>query len=195
MSFHNVIIYAVAGAQPDADPIVTANDAGRTTIIAADPDHIVAAAVAATDADADRIELCGATGPVVQAKVRAAVGDRVPVGTVMFGFESLSGVADYKARYGSEFLGEAFIYVQPGSDPGIDRTVRETEHSRSIFVAVPDAASAPAVAAALVAEDGVRLLELYGGFGPDEGAAVIEAIEARVPVGIPSYGYVGASRG
>lgn len=192
MSFHNVIIYAVPGSPPDAAPIVTANEAGRTTLIAADPERFVEVAVAAADGGADRIELCGATGPVPQAEVRAAVGDRVPIGSIMFGFESLTGVADYKARFGTEFLSEAFIYVQPGSDPAVDRTLRETEHSRSIFVAVPDTARAPAVAKALVAEEGIRLLELYGGFGPDEGAAVIVALEAGVPVGIPSYGYTGA---
>lgn len=195
MSFTNTIIYVVAGIRPGADTIETSSEEARTTLVATDPEHLVAAALDAVDNGTDRIELCGATGPQWQAKVRAAVGGRVPVGVVMFGFESLTGVADYKARYGSEFLAEAFLYLQPGSDPTVDRTIRETAYSRSVFVAVPDAASAPAVATELLERDGIQLLELYGGFGPDEAAPVIDAVGARIPVGIPSYGYAGAIRG
>lgn len=191
MSSNHVIIYEKVGADP-ADTIVTEHAGSRTTLMARDPSAIVAAAVEAVDGGADQIELCGALGPVWHAKVLDAVGGRVPVGAVMYGFESLTSVADYKARYGNEFLSEAFIYIQPGSDPAVDRTVREDEHSRSWFVAVPDASVAPAVAAQLVDREGVRLLELYGGFGPAEAARVIAAIDAKAPVGIPSYGYAGA---
>jgi hypothetical protein len=192
MSSNNVIVYEVEGADPAVDRIVTEHAGSRTTLIAADPSAIVAAAVDAVDQGADQIELCGALGPVWHAKVNKAVGDRVPVGAVMYGFESLTGAADYKAGYGNEFLRWALIYVQPGSDPAVDRTVTESEHERALFVAVPDASAAPAVAAHLVDAEGVQLLELYGGFEADDAAQVIEAIDARAPVGIPSYGYTGA---
>lgn len=46
---------------------------------------------------------------------------------------------------------------------------------------------APASAVRLVAE-GVQLIELCGAFGPVWTARVIEAIEARVPVGAVGYG-------
>jgi hypothetical protein len=192
MSSDRVIIYEKAGADPATDRIVTERAGSRTTLLASDPSKIVAAAVQAVDSGADQVELCGGLGPVWHAKVLDAVGDRVPVGAVMYGFESLTSVADYKARYGKEFMHEAFIYIQPGSDPAVDRTVRENEYARSWFVAVPDASAAPAVAAQLVNGEGVRLVELYGGFGPADAARVIAAIDAKAPVGIPSYGYLGA---
>jgi Family of unknown function (DUF6506) len=192
MTSNNVIIYEVEGADPAVDRIVTEHAGSRTTLVASDPSAIVAAAADAVDQGADQIELCGGLGPVWHAKVNKAVGDRVPVGAVMYGFESLTGVADYKARYGHELLHYAFIYIQPGSDPAVDRTVTESEHDRAFFVAVPDASAAPAVAAQLVDAEGVQLLELYGGFEADDAAQVIEAIDGRAPVGIPSYGYAGA---
>lgn len=191
MSSNRVIIYEKAGADPGTEGIVTEHAGSRTTLLACDASAIVAAAVAAADGGADQIELCGGLGPVWHAKVLDAVGDRVPVGAVMYGFESLTSVADYKARYGKEFLNEAFIYIQPGSDPSVDRAVTESEDARSWFVAVPDASAAPGVAAQLVGSEGVRLLELYGGFGPAEAARVIDAIDGRAAVGIPSYGYAG----
>jgi hypothetical protein len=187
MTTNHVIIYEKAGADPATDRIVTERAGSRTTLMATDPSAIVATAVRAVDDGADRIELCGAVGRRPHAEVLEAVGDRVPVGAVMFRFESLAGVADYQARYGKEFLHEAFVYRQPGADPAVDRSVREDEHSRSWFVAVPDAATGAEVAARLVDGEGVRLLELYGGFGPAEAARVITAIDARAPVGVPSY--------
>lgn len=192
MSSNRVIIYERAGADPAGSGIVAEHAGTRTTLLARDPSAIVGTAIAAVDAGADQIELCGALGPVWHAEVLAAVGDRVPVGAVMFGFESLTGVADFKARYGKEFLKEAFIYLQPGADPAVDRVVTENEYARSWFVGVPDVSAATGVAAQLVDGEGVALLELYGGFGPAGAARVIEAIGGRAPVGIPSYGYPGA---
>jgi Family of unknown function (DUF6506) len=187
MSSSNVIVYARPGADPAVERITTEHEGSRTILIAADPDAIESAAIQAVHDGAERVELCGALGPLWHAKVLQAVGDRASVGAVMFGFESLTGVADYKARYGSEFLREAFVYVQPGSDPAVDRTVTENEHSRTYFVAVPDVSAAPEVAEQLVGEEGVQLIELYGGVQPADAARVIEAIDARAPVGIPSY--------
>jgi Family of unknown function (DUF6506) len=193
VSSNNMIISVRPGADPAVDRVVTEHQGSRTTVVAADPSAIESTAIEAVDDGADRVELCGALGPVWHAKVLRAVGDRVPVGAVMFGFESLTGVADYKARYGSEFLHEAFVYVQPGSDPNVDRTVTENEHSRTYYVAVPDVSAAPEVAKQLVDEAGVNLIELYGGFQPADAARVIDAIDARAPVGIPSYGYSAAT--
>ncbi|MQA85332.1 MAG: hypothetical protein GEV03_12075 [Streptosporangiales bacterium] len=193
MGINNVIVYVREGADPAVDRVVTEYGGSRTTLVGSDPAASVTTAVEAADGGADRIELCGAHGPLLHARVREAVNDRVPVGAVMFGFESLTGVADYKARFGNEFLREAFIYIQPGSDPAVDRTVTANDHVRSIFVAVPDASAAPAVAVQLVDGEGVRLIELFGGFEPGDAARVIEAIDARAPVGLPSYGYAGAT--
>jgi hypothetical protein len=184
MSSSNVIIYEREGADFLADRIVTEYEGSRSSVVAADPSAIVTAAVDAVDHGADQIELCGGLGRLWHAKVLEAVGDRVPVGAVTYAFESLTGVADYKARWGKEFQREAFIYIQPGADPTVDRAETETEDARTYLVAVPDAAAAPAVATQLVDEDGVQLIELYGGFQPGDTARVIEAIDARAPVGV-----------
>ena len=77
----------------------------------------------------------------------------------------------------------AFFFLIEGAD-GADRTVREGELDRSVLVPVPDADTAAAVAAELMAEGGLDLIELYGGLGPVAAAAVIDATGGRVPVGL-----------
>ena len=56
-----------------------------------------------------------------------------------------------------------------------------------VCVGVPSVADAPAVAMRLVA-DGVKLIELCGGFGGAGLASVISAVENRVPVGAVFFG-------
>jgi hypothetical protein len=77
---------------------------------------------------------------------------------------------------------EAFILLAEGADPA-DRTHRENELTRTALVPVPDADTAAAVAAEL-ADDGLDLIELYGGFGPKAAAAVFAAAGGQAPVGV-----------
>lgn len=77
----------------------------------------------------------------------------------------------------------AYIYEHPGADPWSDRFVLDRGPQRSLMVPVPDAAGAPAVAQRLVAEDGVGLIELCGGFPLTAAAKVVEAVGHQVPVG------------
>ncbi|WP_283136612.1 DUF6506 family protein [Rhizohabitans arisaemae] len=171
-------------------PLVRADAGGRTTIIGVpDPET---AAKTALDLIADgvgRIELCGAFGPAAAAAVYRAVDGAVPVGLVLFGLESLTGVAAYKARFeAGERLAAAFVYLHEGADPAGDRDLREHEGGTALFVAVPDVAAAAAVAVDLVAGGEAELIELYGGFTPRSAAVVIDAIKAEVPVGVAVYG-------
>ncbi len=76
----------------------------------------------------------------------------------------------------------AYIYEHPETDPIADRTVVERAGVRTVLVPVPDSGKAPAVAVALIAE-GVRLIELCGGFSLAAAARVAEAVDGRVPVG------------
>ena len=62
-----------------------------------------------------------------------------------------------------------------------------------VCVGVPSVADAPAVARQLLA-DGVEMIELCGGFGGAGLAAVISAVDGRVPVGAVFYS-VDASAG
>jgi hypothetical protein len=80
----------------------------------------------------------------------------------------------------------AFIHLAPGADPATDRSVKESALDRTTFVAVPDAATAVRVATELV-DGGVELIELYAGLRAPAVAAVIEAVDGRVPVGAVGY--------
>jgi len=186
---HTAIIYEETGADPAADRITTRHGEHGTTVVAtgdADPQNVAKLAAQLVDEGADVIELCGGMGPVPQAAVLTAVGDRVTVGSVMYGFESLTSVAAYKAGFSAgEFLPAAFLYLEPGSDPATDRTVREDDTTRTTFVAVPDVDAAVAVAREL-GDQGVRLIELYGGLGPEAAAQIISATQTEVPVGVVS---------
>lgn len=85
---------------------------------------------------------------------------------------------------GMSQFNEAFIVRAEGADPA-QRKARESELVRTTFVPVPDAAAAARVAGELLA-GGLDLIELYGGLGPMDAAAVIEAADGIVPVGLVS---------
>ncbi|APU16597.1 hypothetical protein UA75_23405 [Actinoalloteichus sp. GBA129-24] len=168
------------------DDVHTGEGSHRTTIATApDPDAAARKAVALVEAGADSIELCGATGPVWQARVLASVGDRASVGVILYGFESLDSVQSFKAGFElGEDLTASMIYLQPGADPTTDRMTVEDESGRTNFIAVPDAAAAVTVAASEAAA-GARLIELYGGIDPKVQAEVIAATgDGRVPIGV-----------
>lgn len=169
---------------PAPAPVRTGPDGAATHILTA-PTPAAAAALAAEYAGrgTTTVELCGATGYPWAAEVEAAVRGRARVGTVLFGFESLVDVARYKRRAtAGEAQRELFLYVQPGADPAKDRFVRPAGPSTSTFVAVPEASAGAAVAAEFA--DSVQLIELYGGWDGESVAAVIRAVEERVPVGV-----------
>ncbi|MET8825582.1 DUF6506 family protein [Streptomyces sp. NPDC004610] len=165
-------------------PVRTGPEGSATHILTA-PDPATAAALAAeyVDRGVTSVELCGATGYVWTAAVEAAVRGRARVRTVMYGFESLLDVADFKrAAFAGEPLAALFLYIQPGADPAEDRFVRVLGTSTSTYVAVPDPASGAAVAAEFA--DAVQLIEVYGDWDAESVAAVIGAVGERVPVGV-----------
>ncbi|SFB21177.1 hypothetical protein SAMN05216266_106151 [Amycolatopsis marina] len=83
---------------------------------------------------------------------------------------------------------EAFIFLQAGSDPVKDRVVHEHSGDRTLLVWVPDGQAAARVSAEL-AEAGVRLIELYRGFGLDAAAQVMTAVAGRAPVGVAGFAF------
>lgn len=98
VGFPGAAMPVVASAVLFEDPTPAQWHFGNTTVttvpsVAEAP--ATAAALAA--AGAERIELCGGMGPVPAAAVAQAV--TVPVTTVLFGFESLSPAAAYRARF------------------------------------------------------------------------------------------------
>lgn len=180
------VIYGEAGANPDTDRL-----ARDRTVFVAVPDEASADRVAVELADEGVrvIEVCGGMGPLPAAKVIEAVEGRVPIGLVNFGVESVAAAAAFNAR--SE-RGEptiaAFVFLEEGADPATDRVATEPGAVRTIFVPVPDEDAAARVAAELVENEGVELIELYRGIGTVGAARVIEAVGGRVPVGHVAFG-------
>ncbi|MFD9944941.1 DUF6506 family protein [Nonomuraea sp. NPDC059023] len=189
MSENRVIIYEEVGADPLADVLVIENEHGRTRVRAVpEPGRLAGLVKRLADEGVDRFELCGGFGAVWHAEARRVLGERVPVGAIYYGFESLASVADYKARFeAGEVLAEAFLIVHPGADPESDRVVRHRdEGGRTTLLGVPDLAGAAAAAAAMAGE--LQLIEVYGGRRPDDAEPVIRAaVEAGVPVGMSAF--------
>lgn len=185
---HNAIVFEATGTDPARDTFAF-RAGGHTTTIVLVPDATAVPGAAADLAalGAETIELCGGLGPLPQAAAQAAVGDRARVGAVAFGFESLDGAAAYKAGVtDGAYLPGAFLVLHPGTDPAVDVVAHDDPVAPSTFVAVPDVATAAEVARQ-VADDGIRLLELYGGLGAQGAAAVLEATNGKVPVGLAAY--------
>ncbi len=80
-----------------------------------------------------------------------------------------------------------FIFTGRNLDPSRDRREIVQGDFRAVFVGISQLAEAPAVAQAMVGE-GVELIELCGGFGPEGTAAVLNAVNGAVPVGSVGYG-------
>lgn len=87
---------------------------------------------------------------------------------------------------------EAFIFLEAGSDPSVDRVQVDDGKVASTFIWAPDAPAAARVAAEL-ADGGIKLIELYRGFDLTSAAQVIEAVGGRAPVGVA--GRLGAGTG
>jgi hypothetical protein len=93
-------IFAAWGADPSKDRHVHEHDGGRITFVGvSNPEQVPAVARELVDAGAERIEICGGLGTLPSAAAIEAVGDRTTVRSIMFGFESLPGVASYRARF------------------------------------------------------------------------------------------------
>lgn len=162
--------------------------ASETTAILPAPDQAAAAQIAGklVDEGIEEIQLCGATGPIWVAAVMQAVEARAHVGSVLYGFESMTSIAEFKDRFErGEHLNEAFILRCRGADPATDRLVK----GRRTYIAVPDDDAAANAAAELDNRpEGIHLIELYGGFPPTATAKVIAATGGgRVPVGAVYY--------
>jgi hypothetical protein len=77
----------------------------------------------------------------------------------------------------------AYLFEHEGADPATDRLVVQRHGTTSVIVGVPSAEAAPAVAAGLVEEFGVSLVELCGGFTTLAVARVVDTLGPDVAVG------------
>jgi hypothetical protein len=83
-------------------------------------------------------------------------------------------------------LQAAFIFLARGSDPATHRCTVRTPQVDVTVVGVADYAEAEKVARALV-DQGVRALELCGGFGNGGAARIAQAVAGRAAVGVVRF--------
>ncbi|GAA0914351.1 DUF6506 family protein [Nonomuraea longicatena] len=178
----HVIIYETVDADPATDLLTVENEHGRTRVRAVgEPAEALELAARLADEGVDEITLCGAIGALWHGPVNARLKDRVRVNGIYYGFESLTSVADYKARYeAGEVLAEVFLIVHEGAAPEQVLLTRP-DGGTTTLATVPDLAGAVRLAGEMAAD--LDLIELYGVSGPESAEPVIRAVDAEVPVG------------
>jgi len=80
-----------------------------------------------------------------------------------------------------------FIFLTPGCDPAVHRSVMDTPEGAVTVVGVSDVAQACEVAAAAAAGGEARFAELCGAFGEEGCRQVMAAAGGRLPVGYVTY--------
>ncbi len=78
------------------------------------------------------------------------------------------------------------IFEAPGADSRRDRLVREVASTSTTIVPVDQPSDIPEVARGL-ADAGVRLIELYGGFSSSAISRILEVVDGRSAVGAGSF--------
>lgn len=83
-------IYTAAGADPDQHTLIVDTGQSRTVLVGLSrPEQAIPVAEQMASDGVQLIELCGGFGPVWTSRVIEAVGDRLPVGSVGYGPESV----------------------------------------------------------------------------------------------------------
>jgi hypothetical protein len=80
-----------------------------------------------------------------------------------------------------------FIFITPGCDPAVHRSVIETPEGPTITVGVAGVGQACEVAKAAVDAGEADFIELCGAFREEGCRKVIDAVADRVPVGYVTY--------
>jgi hypothetical protein len=83
----------------------------------------------------------------------------------------------------AEILKAAFVFVAPEADPAQHRQWIKTPVVHLLAIGVKDYAQAVAICKELVHKEGVRAIELCGGFGNRGTALITEAVGSGVAVG------------
>jgi hypothetical protein len=183
------VFYEFHEADPATDRFTRITATGDLTIVlVGDLPAIPAVAAELADAGVALIELCGGMPLALRAKVTEAVGRKTKVGSVTFGIESITKAAEFNQAFmAGKPPAEACIVLVRDADPGSERFVRCSGAQNTTFV-LSDERAAAKVAREL-AEQGVGLIELYGGFSDDVASAVIEAVAGRAAVGVSGFGH------
>ncbi|MFC6486589.1 DUF6506 family protein [Nitratireductor sp. GCM10026969] len=186
---HHAVFYEFPEADPDTDQFTYKTATGRITIVLVDdPSKVPALARTMADTGIELVELCGGMPLAVRAKVRAAVPSNTRVASVSFGIESIVQAAEFNRAFtDGKPPAEACIVSAPGANPAADRFVRIAGSQNTTFIMANERA-APDVARRLV-DQGVGLIELYGGFSDETASEIIEAVAGRSAVGVSGFGH------
>lgn len=186
---HRAVLYEFPDADPDTDRFnhETANGS-VTMVLVGDLSTIPAVAAELADAGIALVELCGGVPLQVRAKVKAAVPSETRVASVSFGIESIVKAAEFNRAFMDGMPpAEACIVLAPGADSATDRFVRSAGPQNVTFI-MADERTAPDLARNL-ADKGVGLIELYGGFSDKTASEIIEAVAGRSAVGVSGFGH------
>lgn len=87
----------------------------------------------------------------------------------------------------ADILKAAFVFVAPQAEPDQHRQWIETPALHLLTIGVKDYAAAVATCKKLVEEEGVKAIELCGGFGNRGTAMIAEAVGEGVAVGVVRF--------
>lgn len=186
---HRAIFYEFHEGNPAIDRITYRSSAGDVTILlAGDPARIPPMAVQIAEAGVGLIELCGGLPLAFRAMVKEAVGGRARVASVAFGIESIVKAAEFNQAFmAGKPPAEACILHMPDADPATDRFVRRSGPQSTTFIMSDEGAAVDA--ARELVEQGVGLIELYGGFPGNIAVEIIDIVAGRAAVGLSGFGH------
>lgn len=188
LTLKKAIIYEGYKANHNEDRWIRESPSGHQTIVAiAQASDSLPVALALVNEGVELIELCGYIPLIWRVKIIEAIGNRAKVSSVAFGIESLFLATSFSKSYEEgNPPKEAYIILESGADPAIDRFEKTFDFQKTTFIPVPDESTGAEIASEL-AESGYGLIELYGGFSASGAAKVIDAVSGRVAVGVGSF--------
>jgi hypothetical protein len=140
------------------------------------------------DAGVELVELCGGMSTAVRAKVKAAVSADTRVAAVSFGIESIVKAAEFNTAFmDGKPPAEAGIVLARGADPATDRFSRSAGPQSTTFIMADERAASDV--ARQLADQGVGLIELYGGFCDETVSEIIDVVRGRSAVGVSGFGH------
>lgn len=188
MHFDKVVIFEAPGANPLVDRVVRENPNGRMTIVAVPAAEAIAEIAAElVTTGVTLIELCGGISPAWRTAVTDATKGDALVSSIMFGIDSLPAAARYNAAFErGDATSQAFILLEPGEHRSREPFVMVPNTLPTTMIPVADEGEAVTTAAKL-ADQGVQLIELYGGFSTRGIGHILDAVASRSAVGAGSF--------